>query len=167
MSPSWPATPKAFASPARGRSRHRPRRVARAEGHVMAFHEVRFPDNISRGARGGPERRTQIVELASGDERNASWANSRRRGMTSPTASAAPTIWQRSSPSSRRGTVACTVSASRTGATTSPACPRACRRPPTRRGSAPGMARPPPPSPAGEALRLLRCTILDAPSPSR
>ncbi len=46
----------------------------------MAFHEIRFPDNISRGARGGPERRTQVVELASGDEeRNASWANSRRR----------------------------------------------------------------------------------------
>ena len=46
----------------------------------MAFHDIRFPDNISRGARGGPERRTQVVELASGDEeRNASWANSRRR----------------------------------------------------------------------------------------
>ena len=46
----------------------------------MAFHEIRFPDNISRGARGGPERRTQVVELASGDEeRNANWANSRRR----------------------------------------------------------------------------------------
>ena len=46
----------------------------------MAFHETRFPDNISRGARGGPERRTQIGELASGDEeRNASWADSRRR----------------------------------------------------------------------------------------
>lgn len=46
----------------------------------MAFHEIRFPDAISRGARGGPERRTQIVELASGaEERNASWANSRRR----------------------------------------------------------------------------------------
>lgn len=46
----------------------------------MAFHEIRFPDNISRGARGGPARRTQIVELASGDEeRNASWADSRRR----------------------------------------------------------------------------------------
>lgn len=46
----------------------------------MAFHDIRFPENISRGARGGPERRTQIVELASGDEeRNASWANSRRR----------------------------------------------------------------------------------------
>lgn len=46
----------------------------------MAFHEVRFPEAIARGARGGPERRTQIVTLASGDEeRNASWANSRRR----------------------------------------------------------------------------------------
>lgn len=46
----------------------------------MAFHDVRFPDNISRGARGGPSRRTQIVELASGaEERNASWADSRRR----------------------------------------------------------------------------------------
>ncbi len=46
----------------------------------MAFDEVRFPDNISRGARGGPERRTRIVELASGrEERNTPWANSRRR----------------------------------------------------------------------------------------
>ena len=46
----------------------------------MAFHEVRFPDNISRGARGGPERRTQIVTLGSGhEERNASWSASRRR----------------------------------------------------------------------------------------
>jgi len=46
----------------------------------MAFEEIRFPDDISRGARGGPERRTQIVTLAGGmEERNASWANSRRR----------------------------------------------------------------------------------------
>lgn len=46
----------------------------------MAFHDIRFPDNISRGARGGPERRTQIVELANGDEeRNSPWADSRRR----------------------------------------------------------------------------------------
>lgn len=31
-------------------------------------------------SNGGPERRTQMVELASGDEeRNASWADSRRR----------------------------------------------------------------------------------------
>lgn len=47
---------------------------------MLALHEVRFPDAISRGARGGPERRTQIVELSSGaEEHNASWANSRRR----------------------------------------------------------------------------------------
>lgn len=46
----------------------------------MAFHEIRFPDAISRGARGGPERRTRIVELASGDEeRNSPWADSRRK----------------------------------------------------------------------------------------
>lgn len=45
----------------------------------MAFHEVRFPDDISRGARGGPRRLTQVVELGSGDEeRNTAWANSRR-----------------------------------------------------------------------------------------
>lgn len=45
----------------------------------MVFHDVRFPEKISRGARGGPRRRTQVVELYSGhEERNASWANSRR-----------------------------------------------------------------------------------------
>ncbi|WP_371056710.1 TIGR02217 family protein [Rhodosalinus sp. K401] len=47
---------------------------------MAAFHDVRFPDNISGGARGGPERRTQVVTVASGDEeRNATWADSRRR----------------------------------------------------------------------------------------
>jgi uncharacterized protein (TIGR02217 family) len=46
----------------------------------MAFHEVRFPASISLGAVGGPERRTQIVSLASGqEERNTPWAHSRRR----------------------------------------------------------------------------------------
>lgn len=46
----------------------------------MAFHDVRFPVNIGRGARGGPMRRTQVVELGSGaEERNASWSDSRRR----------------------------------------------------------------------------------------
>lgn len=46
----------------------------------MAFHEVRFPVGIGRGARGGPERRVQVVSLVSGrEERNASWADSRRR----------------------------------------------------------------------------------------
>jgi uncharacterized protein (TIGR02217 family) len=45
----------------------------------MAFHEVRFPIEISAGSSGGPERRTDVVLLASGfEERNARWANSRR-----------------------------------------------------------------------------------------
>ncbi len=44
------------------------------------FHELRFPLDVARGARGGPERRTDIVTLASGREhRNARWSQSRRR----------------------------------------------------------------------------------------
>jgi uncharacterized protein (TIGR02217 family) len=46
----------------------------------MAFHEVRFPANLSFGSVGGPERRTEIVTLANGhEERNTPWAQSRRR----------------------------------------------------------------------------------------
>jgi uncharacterized protein (TIGR02217 family) len=46
----------------------------------MAFDNVRFPSAIARGATGGPERRTDLVMTASGnEERNARWANSRRR----------------------------------------------------------------------------------------
>lgn len=46
----------------------------------MAFDDVRFPTSISRGASGGPERRTEIVTTASGrEERNSRWADSRRR----------------------------------------------------------------------------------------
>ncbi len=45
----------------------------------MNFHDVRFPTAISRGATGGPERRTDIVVLGSGhEERNARWADARR-----------------------------------------------------------------------------------------
>jgi uncharacterized protein (TIGR02217 family) len=45
----------------------------------MSFHEIRFPTQISRGATGGPERRTDVVVLGSGfEERNARWAASRR-----------------------------------------------------------------------------------------
>lgn len=45
-----------------------------------AFHEVSFPLSVALGASGGPERRTEIVQLASGREvRNARWADSRRR----------------------------------------------------------------------------------------
>lgn len=46
----------------------------------MAFDDIRFPVAISRGATGGPERRTDIVVLGSGaEERNSRWADSRRR----------------------------------------------------------------------------------------
>jgi uncharacterized protein (TIGR02217 family) len=45
----------------------------------MSFDDVRFPIAISLGASGGPERRTEIVTLASGaEERNSRWADSRR-----------------------------------------------------------------------------------------
>lgn len=47
-------------------------------GH--SFHEVLFPTAISRGAQGGPERRTDVVVLGSGrEERNSRWLASRRR----------------------------------------------------------------------------------------
>jgi uncharacterized protein (TIGR02217 family) len=46
----------------------------------VGFHEVRFPLAIGFGSTGGPERRTDVVLLASGhEERNARWADSRRR----------------------------------------------------------------------------------------
>ena len=46
----------------------------------MAFHEIRFPANLSFGSLGGPERRTEIVSLTNGfEERNTPWAHSRRR----------------------------------------------------------------------------------------
>jgi len=46
----------------------------------MAFHPIRFPLDVALGARGGPERATDIVTLASGrEERNSRWARSRRR----------------------------------------------------------------------------------------
>ncbi len=46
----------------------------------MAFHPVRFPLDVALGARGGPERATDVITLASGaEERNSRWAHSRRR----------------------------------------------------------------------------------------
>src|SRR5579883_1370798 len=45
-----------------------------------SFHDVRFPISVSRGAKGGPERKTDIITLGSGIEhRNARHAHSRRR----------------------------------------------------------------------------------------
>lgn len=47
---------------------------------MTGFHEVSFPIHLALGAVGGPERRTEIVTLASGTEvRNAKWSRSRRR----------------------------------------------------------------------------------------
>ena len=47
---------------------------------MTGFHEVQFPMRLAIGAIGGPERRTEIVTLASGKEvRNAKWSRSRRR----------------------------------------------------------------------------------------
>ena len=44
------------------------------------FHEIQFPTSIAFHSSGGPERKTEIVTLGSGfEERNAVWANSRRR----------------------------------------------------------------------------------------
>lgn len=46
----------------------------------MNFHDVRFPASLSFGSVGGPQRRTDIVTLANGnEERNTPWAHSRRR----------------------------------------------------------------------------------------
>ena len=46
----------------------------------MAFDNVRFPTAISRGSTGTAERRTDVVTTASGrEERNARWANSKRK----------------------------------------------------------------------------------------
>lgn len=46
----------------------------------MTFHPIRFPLDIALGARGGPERSTDVVTLASGrEQRNGRWHHSRRR----------------------------------------------------------------------------------------
>ncbi|WP_440957509.1 TIGR02217 family protein [Oceanicaulis sp. LC35] len=52
---------------------------------MTGFHDVRFPLSIGLAARGGPERRTEIVTLNSGrEERNAVWRDSRRRWDAAP-----------------------------------------------------------------------------------
>ena len=46
----------------------------------MAFHEIRYPTDLSFGSTGGPERRTQVVTLTNGfEERSTPWAHSLRR----------------------------------------------------------------------------------------
>ncbi len=47
---------------------------------MSSFHEIQFPLDISMRASGGPERRTDIVATGTNaEERNARWANSRRK----------------------------------------------------------------------------------------
>ncbi len=47
---------------------------------MNSFHEIRFPLDVALGLHGGPERKTDIVITGSGrEERNARWANSRRK----------------------------------------------------------------------------------------
>jgi uncharacterized protein (TIGR02217 family) len=47
---------------------------------MTAFHEILFPLDIALKSVGGPQRRTDVVVLGSGaEQRNARWANSRRR----------------------------------------------------------------------------------------
>ena len=47
---------------------------------MTSFNEVRFPTDVALGARGGPERRTDVVTLRSGaEQRNAIWADGRRK----------------------------------------------------------------------------------------
>jgi uncharacterized protein (TIGR02217 family) len=59
---------------------------------MTAFHEVRFPIEISMNSRGGPERLTDIVVTGAGrEQRNTRWLHSRRRyeagyGVKSPAA---------------------------------------------------------------------------------
>lgn len=44
----------------------------------MAFHDVRLPDDVERGAEGGPRFKTTVLELASGfEQRNIDWSQAR------------------------------------------------------------------------------------------
>lgn len=46
----------------------------------MAYHDVRLMEDIERGAMGGPEFKTTIVELGSGaEQRNIDWSNARAK----------------------------------------------------------------------------------------
>lgn len=110
---------------------------------LPAFHEVSFPISIALGATGGPERRTEVVTLASGREvRNSRWADSRRRydvgsGMRTADDLALVLAF------SRNAGAGSTASASATGPISSPArLPRTRPRPTS--GSGPATARPGP-----------------------
>jgi uncharacterized protein (TIGR02217 family) len=47
---------------------------------MSGFHDISFPLRLARGAVGGPERRTDVIDLADGREaRNTAYYGSRRR----------------------------------------------------------------------------------------
>jgi uncharacterized protein (TIGR02217 family) len=47
---------------------------------MTGFNEIRFPTDVALGAKGGPERRTDVVSLRSGaEQRNAIWADAKRK----------------------------------------------------------------------------------------
>jgi uncharacterized protein (TIGR02217 family) len=47
---------------------------------MSPFHEILFPLDIALRSAGGPQRRTELVSFGSGrEQRNARWADSRRR----------------------------------------------------------------------------------------
>lgn len=48
----------------------------------MAFHEIRFPANLSFGSVGGPERRTEIVAMSNGHEERRTPPPIRAAAMT-------------------------------------------------------------------------------------
>lgn len=44
----------------------------------MAFHETRLPEDVERGAQGGPKFKTTVLELDSGfEQRNIDWSEAR------------------------------------------------------------------------------------------
>lgn len=46
----------------------------------MAFHDVRLREDIERGAQGGPQFKTTVIELSSGKEkRNINWSEARAK----------------------------------------------------------------------------------------
>lgn len=44
----------------------------------MTFHDVRLPEDVEKGAQGGPEFKTTVIELSSGfEKRNIDWSRAR------------------------------------------------------------------------------------------
>lgn len=49
---------------------------------MSSFHDVRLPARLAFGSTGGVERRTEVVQMASGHERRSTpWAHGRRRWL--------------------------------------------------------------------------------------